>query len=126
MARRPEKPVTEEQRLALRAQALAELRELQRRVEHSCARPNAPPRYLTPVAHRDRFNHCLNLLRHAGEAVPLELYQRGSVYSGAFMSTKTGRPVDGVSLAGLLAKIAEARERFDSETDEVLSEPESP
>ncbi len=126
MARRPEKPLTEEQRLTLRAQALAELRELQRTLERWRARPNAPPRYLTPVAHRHRLNRALDLLRHAGEAVPLELYQRGPVYPGAFMSTKTGRPVDGVSLAGLPAKIAEARERFDTETDGIPPQPESP
>jgi hypothetical protein len=78
------------------------------------------------VAHRTRLNHCLDLLRHAGEEVPLELYQRGPVYPGAFVSTKTGRPVDGVSLAGLLAKITEARERFDPETEGVPPEPESP
>jgi hypothetical protein len=119
MPDRPSEPLTEAQRLRLREQALTGLRELQQTLELSRQRPNAPPRYLTPVAHRDRLNRALDLLRQAGEEVPPGLYQRGPVYSGTFTNTKTGRLVDGVSLAGILAKITEARDLFAAESGEV-------
>ena len=126
MPRRHREPFTEEQRGMLRAQALANLHELQRKLERSLKRRDPAPRYLTSVRNRNRLNHSLDLLQQAGEEVPPWLYHHGPLYPGALRGTRTGRPLDAVSLASLLGKIREARELFDPETEGLLSHPESP
>ena len=111
-------PLTDEQRVALREQALVGLRHLQRDLERSLRMRNDAPRYLTRIGNRDRLNHSLDLLTRAGEAVPPWLYKRGPVYPGALRAPRAGHPVDAVSLASLLGKTREARDLFDTvETD---------
>jgi hypothetical protein len=126
MPRRSHEPLTEDQRGALHDQALAGLRQLQRELETSLARRNAPSPYLTPIHNRDRLNRALALLQRAGEEVPPWLYKHGPVYPGALRSPRAGCPLDAVSLASVLGKILEARDRFDPETDGRPSDPESP
>ena len=126
MPRRRRERLTEEQRVVLRAQAIAGLRDLQRDLERSPKRCSNAPRYLTPVGNRDRLNRCLDLLQRAGEDVPPWLYKRGPVYPGALRNAKTGLPLDTVSLASLLGKVMEARDLFDAETDGNPLHPESP
>ena len=105
--------LTEEQRLRLRHQALGDLRDLQRKLETSFGTWEAPRRYLTSVHTRNRLNHSLDLLHQAGEEVSPWLYKQAPLYPGALMNSKTGRPVDAVSLASVLGKITEARALFD-------------
>ena|SRR5829696_1506044 len=90
--------LTEERRLQLRHQALGDLRDLQRKLETSFGTWEAPRRYLTSVHTRNRLNHSLDLLHQAGEVVPPWLYKQGPLYPGALRNSKTGRPVDAVSL----------------------------
>lgn len=125
MPQRSRECLTEEQRLRLRHQALADLGVLQQ-LETALGTWQAPRRYLTSVRNRDRLNCSLDLLTRAGEDVPLWLYKRGPLYPGALRNTKTGRFVDAVSLASVLGKITEARELFDAGTDEVVTPLESP
>jgi hypothetical protein len=70
MPSRSRQPLTEEQRRALRRKALARLSNFQGELERSLGACNAFPRYLTPVRHRDRLNHALDMLKLAGEDVP--------------------------------------------------------
>src|SRR5829696_6736970 len=109
--------LTEEQRLQLRHQALGDLRDLQRKLETSFGTWEARRRYLTSVHNRNRLNHSLDLLHQAGEEVPPWLYKQGPLYPGALRNSKTGRPVDAVSLARVLDKITDARELFDVAAD---------
>jgi hypothetical protein len=125
MPRRSREPLTEEQRFATRHQALAGLRELQQDLERSLKRRNNAPRYLTAVGNRDRLNRVLDTLQRAGKDVPPWLYHRGPLYPGALRSTRTGRPVDAISLASVLGKTREARALFDPETAGPPTHPES-
>ena len=126
MPRRRHAPLTDEQRVALRGQALAGLHALHRDLERSLGRRNRAPMYLTPIRNRNRLNRALDLLKRAGEEVPPWLYHRGPVYPGALRGPRTARPVDAVSLAGLLGKTREARDLFDAETEGVPPHPDSP
>ena len=121
MPRPSHQPLTQEQRLARRNQALAGLRDLQRALERSLGARSASPRYLTPIHNRDRLNRALDLLKQAEEDVPPWLYHRGPIYPGALRSTRTERPLDAVSLASVLGKTMEARELFDMEIEGGMS-----
>ena len=126
MSQSARKLLTEEQRLVVRHQALADLYVLQWTLEMSLGTWEAPRRYLTSVRNRSRLNRSLDLLQQAGEDVPRWLYQQGPLYPGALRNSKTGRPIGAFSLASLLGTITEVRQLFNADLEAAPPQRESP
>ena len=96
----------------LRAEALRQLRWQQAVWKHQLATHHLGTPYLVPRAERTGLTHALDLLREAGEELPVWFYQHGSLVR---TTDATGRTHVGVSLARLVADTARVLEWFDPE-----------